>query len=170
MKYTDHPNIHRLRGSISGASGLEAAQKLDPPEQATPYMPDEVSARGPGYSQPEPSYHQPKPTHQSSVLNMLDEDVEPEQYPPPNRATTEPASQYDDGSENSAESGRYSPDSDDELHRISRRRSHARVDPPSSTRGEPRSTTNPHKSDLMNRLDPRIDRAAVKRSKKSDCI
>ncbi|KAI4644796.1 uncharacterized protein J4E78_009615 [Alternaria triticimaculans] len=123
MKYTDHPNIHRLRGSISGASGLEAAQKLDPPEQATPYMPDEVSARGPGYSQPEPSYHQPKPTHQSSVLNMLDEDVEPEQYPPPNRATTEPAPQYDDGSENSAESGRYSPDSDDELHRISRRRS-----------------------------------------------
>ncbi|KAI4693386.1 uncharacterized protein J4E88_001757 [Alternaria novae-zelandiae] len=106
MKYTDHPNIHRLRGSISGASGLEAAQKLDPPEQATPYMPDEVSARGPGYSQPDPSYHQPKPTHQSSVLNMLDEDVEPEQYPPPNRATTEPAPQYDDGSENSAESGR----------------------------------------------------------------
>ena len=123
MKYTDHPNIHRLRGSISGASGLEAAQKLDPPEQTTPYMPNEVSARGPGYSQPEPSYHQPKPTHQSSVLNMLDEDVEPEQYPLPNRATTEPAPQYDDGSENSAESGRYSPDSHDELHRISRRRS-----------------------------------------------
>jgi hypothetical protein len=125
MKYTDHPDIHRLRGSISGASGLEAAQKLDPPEQVAPHVPDEVSARGPGYSQPNPSYHQPKPKHQSSILNMLDENVELEQYPPPNRATTEPMSQYDDRSEDPSQSelGRYSPDSDDELHRASRRRS-----------------------------------------------
>jgi hypothetical protein len=125
MKYTDHPDIHRLRGSISGASGLEAAQKLDTPEQVAPHVPDEVSARGPGYSQPDPSYHQPKPKHQSSILNMLDEDVDLEQYPPPNRATTEPVPQYDESSEDSLQSelGRYSPDSDDELHRASRRRS-----------------------------------------------
>jgi hypothetical protein len=125
MKYTDHPDIHRLRGSISGASGLEAAQKLDPPEQVALHVPDEVSARGPGYSQPDPSYHQPKPKHQSSILNMLDEDVDREQYPPPNRATAEPVSQYDDRSEDPSrsEQGRYSPDSDDEVHCASRRRS-----------------------------------------------
>jgi hypothetical protein len=125
MKYADHPNIHHLRGSISGASGLEAAQKLDPPEEATARLTDEVSARGPGYSQPDPSYHQPKPTHQSSVLNMLERDADSQQYHQPNRATTEPMSQYDARYENPSQSelGRYSPDSDDELLRQSRRRS-----------------------------------------------
>ncbi|KAG9192717.1 hypothetical protein G6011_11451 [Alternaria panax] len=123
MKYADHPDIHRLRGSISGASGLEAAQKLDPPEEATAHLTDEVSARSPGYSQPDPSYHQPKPTHQSSVLNMLERDVDSQQYHPPNRVTTESMSQYDERYKNPAqsESGRYSPDSDDGLHRQSRR-------------------------------------------------
>jgi hypothetical protein len=77
MKYADHPNIHRLHGSISGASDLEAAQKLDPPEEVTARIQDEVSARGPGYSQPDSSYHQPKLTHQSSALRMLDVDVNP---------------------------------------------------------------------------------------------
>ena len=125
MKYADHPNIHHLRGSISGASDLEAAQKLDPPEEATARLTDEVSARGPGYSQPDPSYHQPKPTHQSSILNMLERDADSQQYHQPNRATTEPMSQYDARYENPSQSelGRYSPDSDDELLRQSRRRS-----------------------------------------------
>jgi hypothetical protein len=125
MKYADHPNIHRLRGSISGVSGLEAAQKLDPPQEATAHLPDEVSARGPGYSQSDPSYHQPKPTHQSSLLTMLEADVDLEQYHPPNRATTEPVSQYNDRNENPSQlgSGGYSQDSDAELHRQSRRRS-----------------------------------------------
>jgi hypothetical protein len=84
-----------------------------------------VSARGPGYSQPDPSYHQPKPTHQSSILNMLERDADSQQYHQPNRATTEPMSQYDARYENPSQSelGRYSPDSDDELLRQSRRRS-----------------------------------------------
>lgn len=125
MKYADHPNIHRLRGSISGVSGLEAAQKLHPPQEATARLPDEVSARGPGYSQSDPSYHQPIPTHQSSVLTMLEADVNSEQYHPLNRAITEPVSQYNDRNENPSqlESGGYSPDSDAELHRQSHRRS-----------------------------------------------
>ena len=186
MKFTDHPEVHRLRGSISGGSGLEAAQKLVPPS--------EVTARGPGYSQPDPSYHQPKPTHQSSVLNMLDPDVDTEQYEPPKRSNTEPVSQYDDRYEelSQEEPERYSSDSDDGLVRQSRRRSRKfphvggryladgsqypepGVHPAAprmgqkTRKGEPRSTSNPYKSDLMNRLDPRVDRSAVKRSRKSE--
>jgi hypothetical protein len=51
----------------------------------------------------------------------------------------------------------------------------ARIDPnaplvgPKTLKSEPISTTNPYKSDLLNRLDPRVDRAAVKRSRQSDC-
>jgi hypothetical protein len=51
----------------------------------------------------------------------------------------------------------------------------AKVDPsapivgPKTMKRGPKSTTNPHKSDLMNALDPRVDRTAVKRSRKSDC-
>jgi hypothetical protein len=125
MKYTDHPNIHHLRGSISGASGLEAAQKLDPPEEVPARSPDEVSARGPGYSQPEPSYHHPKPTQLSGVLNMLDSDADSAQYHVLGRSNTEPMSQSDDRYESPAESQseRYSLDLGDELERQSRRRS-----------------------------------------------
>ncbi|KAF1947841.1 hypothetical protein EJ02DRAFT_461381 [Clathrospora elynae] len=113
MKYTDHPNIHRLRGSISGASGLEAAQKLDPPE--------DVAARGPGYSQPEPSYQYPKLTNQSSVLDMLDPDVESAQCHVP---TMQSARQYEDRYERPAQSQseKISLDSDMEPDRQARRR------------------------------------------------
>jgi hypothetical protein len=134
MKYADHPNVHRLRGSISGASGLEAAQKLDPPEEAPPRTPDgaparspdEVAARGPGYSQPDPSYHHPRPTTQpSGVLDMLNPETDSAQYHVPVRSNTEPMSQYDDRYEKPADtrSGSHSPDSDDELEHESRRRS-----------------------------------------------
>lgn len=117
MKYTHHPKVHRLRGSISGGSGLEAAQKLDPPS--------EVTAHGPGYSQPDPSYHQPKPTHQSNVLNMLDLDVDTEQYEPQKRSFTEAVSQYDDRYKKLSQEGpeRYPSDSDDGLEHQSYRRS-----------------------------------------------
>jgi hypothetical protein len=128
MKYADHPNIHRLRGSISGASGLEAAQKLDPPEEAPASntdevparSPDEVAARGPGYSQPDPSYHHPKPTQPSGVLNMLDPDADSTQYHVPGRSNTEPVSQYDDRYEKRTDD---SSDSDDELEHQARRKS-----------------------------------------------
>ncbi|KAF1830709.1 hypothetical protein BDW02DRAFT_591694 [Decorospora gaudefroyi] len=122
MKYTDHTNIHRLRGSISGASGLEAAQKLDPPEVAVRST-GEVTARGPGYSQPDLEYYQPKPTHQSGVLNMLNPDEDSTQYDASSRFQIEPISQYEDEKLAQSRSGTYSSDSDDALERRSRRRS-----------------------------------------------
>lgn len=51
----------------------------------------------------------------------------------------------------------------------------AKVDPcapivgPKTMEKESKSTTNSHKSGLMNALDPRVDRTAVKKSRKSDC-
>jgi hypothetical protein len=35
-------------------------------------------------------------------------------------------------------------------------------------KSEAKSTANPEKSDLMNLLDPRVDRSAVKKLRKSD--
>ena len=121
MKYTDHPDIHRLRGSISGASGLAAAQKLDPPEEVLVRVPDEVKTRGPGYSQPDPIYHQPKPAHKNSVLNMLDPDAGSEQYHSPTEVATKYNGHYNNASH--SETVRYSPDTDDDLGPESRRRS-----------------------------------------------
>jgi hypothetical protein len=125
MKYVDHPNVHRLRGSISGASGLQPAEKLDPPIEMNTDRLDEVSARGPGYSQPDPSYHQPTPRYSSSVANVLSSDVGSAPGHALNRTTTDPMRQYDDRYEKQVQShsGSYSPDSDGELGRKTRRRS-----------------------------------------------
>ncbi|XP_014557026.1 hypothetical protein COCVIDRAFT_15618 [Bipolaris victoriae FI3] len=87
MKYTDHANIHRLRGSISGASGLQAAQKLDPPIFEPAHASDEVLARGPSHNQPEPPYYHPKPTYKSNFAKSLDRGVGVERLQQPDSAT-----------------------------------------------------------------------------------
>lgn len=78
MKYTALNDIHQHRGSIGGASGLEAAEKLDPPQ----------AVRGPGYSQTHSAYHRPTPCRQSSVLSMLDAELDSDSETTPNRAGT----------------------------------------------------------------------------------
>lgn len=88
MKYTDHTNIQRLRGSISGASGLQAAQKLDPPTFELTHASDEVLARGPDHNQPDSSYYHPKPTCKSNVVKSLDRGVGVEEVQQPNSTTT----------------------------------------------------------------------------------
>lgn len=123
MKYTDHSTIHRLRGSISGGSDLEAAQKLDPPSLSGRV--DEVLTRGPGYDQPDPSYYHPKPMHQSSLLNMLDPEIEIHQPQSSSRASIETTSQYSDdhGKELHQGADQQGPDSETEPERQPRRRS-----------------------------------------------
>jgi hypothetical protein len=137
MKYVDHPSVHRLRGSISGASGLHPAEKLDPPIEMNTDRLDEVSARGPGYRQPDPSYHQPTPRYSSSVANVLGSDVCSAPHLTLNRTAIDPMRQYDDRYETPAQpySGSYLPDSDDELERKTRRRSRKYFHPASRCLG-----------------------------------
>jgi hypothetical protein len=177
------PDIHRHRGSIGGGSGLEAAEKFDPPEDV---------AHGPGYSQPDPSYHQPKPTHQGGVANMLDPTDEYYPFKTPTRADTEPMSQFKDryGGQDPFHARKHSPGlrtstSKDDLgksstfqqgvcfalgvctwntssFRLATNQEFARLEPSyqsgrqgQMTRIEAHSTANPHWSDFLNLLDQR---------------
>ncbi|KAF2133350.1 hypothetical protein P153DRAFT_428342 [Dothidotthia symphoricarpi CBS 119687] len=171
---THGPNTHVHRGSISGGSVLEAAQKLDPArydggDESTNYGPHsmnignkldprvdsdqdhrrcgtrEMTARGPGYTQPDPSYHQPRPQpkHQNHVLNMLDPKVESQK----DQACPSTCCQnYDLRSSTLPDRRASVPDTKSEAH----------------------STANPHKSDFLNLIDPMVDRNAVKKARASD--
>jgi hypothetical protein len=117
MKYTDHPKIHRLRGSISGGSGFQVAQRLDPPILVPADAPEKVLACGPGYNQPDPSYYHPKPTHQSNPIDLLNRNVNVKQLLQSHRSTDEPISQHDDAHEDSSQS------------RLERKRSEPKANP-----------------------------------------
>lgn len=118
MKDGGPHRTHIYRGSISGASGLEAASKFDPPD-------DDMAAWGPGYSQPEPSYHQPKAMHHRNVMDMLDAKGEFEGKGTRERGKSEAGPRLDDRDDRVGWQFEKFPStqSDDELDRHARRQS-----------------------------------------------
>lgn len=150
MKYAGNfPDIHRHRGSVGGASGLEAAEKLDPPE--------DVSVRGPGHTQPHPVYHQPRPPHKECKMDQLDCAAKTNSYSDyvcedfgqilPRNARSE------------TKNVRPSHDHNGEKSHEGHGCGHGH---------DPKSTAKPHVCAFLTLLHPKVDRNAVKRQKEDD--
>ncbi|XPS73356.1 hypothetical protein M3J09_005504 [Ascochyta lentis] len=143
---------HIHRGSISGGTTLEPAQKLDPildvEEGSTNYG-----------------------SHNTNVANKLDPRVGSDgdhRSDDFNAQTPRVDSFVRRGTEPLIHTSHAPSGSDDEFDRHARRASLSQQSHGSTAPSdEPRSTANPHRSDFLNLLDPRVDRNDVKQTRSS---
>lgn len=195
MHYSALTDIHQHRGSIGGASGLHLAEKFDPPDtvrvpgfsQPDPFYQQPIAAHQSSMalgslaaeadsSESEETGHRSvrhtSPQYndrferQSHFPNTFESDmhVDPEYalrrksysaYDP--RPPSKRSDQLRKCSEPKYESKRK--DSEPKARSLCKG---------SESKDEPRSTANPHKSDFLNLLDPRVDRGAVRREQAAE--
>lgn len=153
MKDAHHPLIHVHRGSISGGlgSGLEAAEKLDPPSDAT--------ADNLGKSQQEAFADRSSPNCLDRKGSAAEEDVDPKLVQAIKRVKTEPVSQAVAEDQDHLDTFKRTSNSDDELSLVKRITTSKNVAQPSSKLQQ---------LSYLTLLDPGVDNNATKSANSSD--